>query len=155
LGLATARDIAAHYGVEVELVRLGLHECVPTEVVVEGWDDAVYMSTEAKVSCSPLDPLLIGPFDNLIRDRRRARRVFEYEYSLEAYKPARNRIYGPYAMSVLVGNEIVGRVDVRRIGGDLVIEHCFPKDNYRGGDFFGDVLKACGVLAGHLGGIVR
>lgn len=54
---------------------------------------------------------LLSPFDRLVHDRVRALDVFEYEYQLEMYKPAARRRWGYYALPVLYGDRLVGKLD--------------------------------------------
>ncbi len=54
---------------------------------------------------------LLSPFDRLIHDRDRAREVFEFEYTLEMYKPAAQRRWGYFALPILHGDELVGKLD--------------------------------------------
>jgi uncharacterized protein len=63
---------------------------------------------------------LLSPFDSLIWDRSRTARVFGVEHRLEAYVPSHKRVHGYYAMPVLAGGRIVGRVDPSRRNGALV-----------------------------------
>ena len=54
---------------------------------------------------------LLSPFDRLVHDRVRALDVFEYEYQLEMYKPVAKRRWGYYALPVLYGDRLVGKLD--------------------------------------------
>jgi uncharacterized protein YcaQ len=54
---------------------------------------------------------LLSPFDRLIYDRRRTQELFEFEYTLEMYKPAAKRRWGYFALPVLHADQLVGKVD--------------------------------------------
>ena len=54
---------------------------------------------------------LLSPFDRLLSDRKRMGEVFEFEYVLEMYKPAAQRRWGYYALPVLYGDRLVGKLD--------------------------------------------
>lgn len=55
---------------------------------------------------------LIAPFDNLISGRERARRLFNFDYSLEQFLPKERRKFGTYVLPLLWRNDLVGRVDL-------------------------------------------
>jgi len=54
---------------------------------------------------------LLSPFDRLIHDRLRALELFDFEYTLEMYKPAANRRWGYYALPILHEDRLIGKLD--------------------------------------------
>jgi uncharacterized protein len=72
---------------------------------------------------SSLVPLLLAPLDPLIYDRRVTKMVWNFDYTWEAYTPARKRVRGHYALPVLSGTEIVGHVEPKadRVARKLVV----------------------------------
>lgn len=63
---------------------------------------------------------LLSPFDSLVWDRKRTLRMFGFTHSLEAYVPAPKRVHGYFAMPLLAGGRLAGRVDPVRDGRTLV-----------------------------------
>jgi len=56
---------------------------------------------------------LLSPFDRLVFDRERLSDLFGYEYLLEMYKPAAQRRWGYFALPILVGDRLVGKLDAK------------------------------------------
>jgi uncharacterized protein YcaQ len=54
---------------------------------------------------------VLSPLDRLIFDRKRMVEIFEFDYQLEMYKPAAKRRWGYWAMPILYGDRLVGKVD--------------------------------------------
>ncbi len=54
---------------------------------------------------------LLSPFDPVCRDRVRMADLFEFDYVLEMYKPAATRRWGYFALPILYGDRLVGKLD--------------------------------------------
>ena len=65
--------------------------------------------------CAPADELvhILSPFDPLIIQRKRLLLFFGYEHRFEAYVPKPKRVFGYFALPVLVGDEIVAAIDLK------------------------------------------
>jgi uncharacterized protein YcaQ len=56
---------------------------------------------------------LLSPFDPLIIQRKRTHLFFDYEHRFEAYVPKEKRVFGYFALPVVVGEDIVAALDLK------------------------------------------
>jgi uncharacterized protein YcaQ len=56
---------------------------------------------------------ILSPFDPLIIQRKRTELFFGYGHRFEAYVPKEKRVFGYFALPVLVGNDIVAALDLK------------------------------------------
>ena len=54
---------------------------------------------------------LLSPLDRLVFDRKRMADLFDFDYKLEMYQPKATRRWGYWALPILVGDRLVGKVD--------------------------------------------
>ncbi|MFF3344817.1 winged helix-turn-helix domain-containing protein [Streptomyces sp. NPDC002779] len=122
LGVGTRADIADYHRLKGEQVAAVIADSGLVPVTVEGWAKPAWADPEA-LAAPPRGrhrTTLLSPFDSLIWERARTERIFGFTHRLEAYVPRRKRVYGYFAMPVLAGGRLVGRVDPAREGSTLV-----------------------------------
>jgi uncharacterized protein len=119
-GLARARqdkaDLISKAAAAAGLVPITL-EAGRKGPPVPGWADPVALDRAPR---GRHRTTLLSPFDSLVWDRKRTQRMFGFSHSLEAYLPAHKRVHGYFAMPLLAGGHLVGRVDPARSGRTLI-----------------------------------
>lgn len=64
---------------------------------------------------------ILNPFDPVIRDRARLKRLFGFDYRVEMFVPAAKRQWGYYVYPLLEGDRFVGRLEAKADrGGDVL-----------------------------------
>ncbi len=119
LGPATERQIQLHFvryrypnfeAAFKGLRRAGTVVPVSVEGLPGGWwlhaDQVGWIE-------QPFSPrtVLLSPFDNLIADRARTQRLFNFDFRIEIYTPIVKRRYGYYVLPILQGERLIGRID--------------------------------------------
>ncbi len=119
----TWRVAARSAGVDAALTRLvERREVVPCALVradgrrSAGWIRPVDLELAARlrgVRPRPDRGVLLSPFDPVLWDRGRVRRLFDFDQILEIFKPEPRRLYGYYCLPVLAGDRLVARLDLK------------------------------------------
>lgn len=117
-GVATLGDLAGYYMIQARPARARLAELVESgelePVEVEGWTETAYLVPGARAkSPSRSHATLVSPFDSLVWDRDRTRRLFGFEYRLEVYVPEAKRVHGYYVLPLLMADRFIGRFDLK------------------------------------------
>ncbi|MGK5638887.1 winged helix-turn-helix domain-containing protein [Streptomyces sp. URMC 126] len=125
MGVATRADLADYHRLKTEQVDAALEGSglVPVEVAgwaAPAWADPAALAAESAAKGQRHRTTLLSPFDSLIWDRPRTERIFGFVHRLEAYVPKDKRVHGYFAMPLLAGGRLVGRVDPAREGRTLV-----------------------------------
>ena len=56
---------------------------------------------------------ILSPFDNLLIQRKRTKELFDFDYLIECYVPAKKRQYGYFCLPLLWGQRFAGRMDAK------------------------------------------
>jgi len=106
--------------------RIRRKDLVP--VVLEGAGKSEHWARPEALEASsePAEEMvhLLSPFDPLIIQRKRLKLFFDYDHRFEAYVPKGKRVFGYFALPVLVGDEIVAAIDLKtdREKGKLLVQ---------------------------------
>ncbi|MBO6756960.1 MAG: YcaQ family DNA glycosylase [Roseibium sp.] len=72
---------------------------------------------------------VLSPFDPLLRDRKRAERLFGFHYRIEVFVPEPKRRYGYYVFPLLEADRLIGRIDMKaqKADGRLHVRAFWPE----------------------------
>jgi uncharacterized protein YcaQ len=126
LGFATSGEIAAFWAhvsaAEAKtwcIQALNADEIEEVEVI--GADGSIkrcfarpnIAEDAAKDVAAPKRLRVLSPFDPALRDRKRAKFLFGFDYRIEMFVPEAKRIFGYYVFPLMQGERLVGRVDMK------------------------------------------
>ena len=121
-GIGTVKDLADYFRLRTEPARAAIAELedagelIPVEV--PGWGrggaaGAAWLHRDARLPRKIDAAAVLSPFDPVVWERARAERLFNFHYRIEIYTPQEKRQFGYYVLPVLLGDTIVGRVDLK------------------------------------------
>lgn len=154
-GLGTAGDLADYHRLVhcrtllAELVEEG--RLVAT--TVEGWSQPAFMHPDAHLPRWVSARALLSPFDPVVWYRDRAERLFGFHYRIEIYVPKPKRRYGYYVLPFLLGDELVGRVDLKadRGAGRLLVIGAYGETGVNEPEVAGEMIDELRLMAEWLG----
>ncbi|MGO1315526.1 MAG: DNA glycosylase AlkZ-like family protein [Cellulomonadaceae bacterium] len=132
-GVGAVADLADYYRLPIAAARTAVRELVEegelVPVHVAGWSAPAYLAVDARVPRRLDAAALLSPFDPVVWFRPRAERLFDFHYRIEIYTPAHKRVYGYYTLPLLLGDTIVGRVDLKsdRQAGALRVQSAWTE----------------------------
>lgn len=138
LGFATSGELAAFWDhitpAEAKAwCAAALADGDIVEVDIEGFDGTLrgaYARPEImdlKIAAPAPRIRVLSPFDPALRDRKRAERLFGFHYRIEIFVHEPKRKYGYYVFPVIEGDRMIGRIDMKRTDGTLVVRAFWPE----------------------------
>lgn len=134
LGIAKEDWIAPYFyllktGIPGELTHL-VEQGQLDQVEVEGWEQPAYIHPDnwemvesvIEKDAAPTYSTFLSPFDPLVSDRERALDLFNFDYKMESFTPARDRKYGYFCLPILYKGNLIGRLDPKAHRKDKKLE---------------------------------
>lgn len=101
-----------------QLIKELLEDGKVIEMNIAGPDNTVYLAKPEIIGDEKIDSVdnkihILSPFDNLLINRKKLLKIFDFDFQLECYLPKHKRKYGYFCLPILYKNNFIGRIDLK------------------------------------------